>query len=82
MAAPKPRKCPCRGWIQDTCSIAASDGGVPEGIGLRSDSLQEDWHEYYYGLCIRVIVWLIVDRFRYWYLCFVCMLEERRGEDR
>lgn len=43
MAAPKPRKCPCRGLdFPDTCSIALRDDRTPAGRGLRSDSLQED----------------------------------------
>jgi hypothetical protein len=68
---------PAVDWIPDTRSIALSDGGMPQGIGLRSDSLQEDWHEYYYGPCIRLIMWLTVDRFccRYLY-CFVCWRKE------
>jgi hypothetical protein len=40
MAATKPGNVPAvDGILPDTCSVAMCDGRVPEGRGLRSDSL-------------------------------------------
>jgi hypothetical protein len=43
---------PAEDWIiPETCSIALRDGEVPEGRGLRSDSMHQD--------LARVLLWLI-----------------------